>query len=136
RPAAARWPRPSVASPRPPSSSRGCGMGDSGERLRALRKHTAPPLSDGDVDRFIAGGERRLRVRRVRRAVLLGGTGCLVAFLIGWQVVAPRPTPEVAAAPLSFSDGSTATQVEPTSELGVAEASSGGTVGAGARGGR
>jgi len=89
-------------------------MVDLDERLRELREHTAPPLSDGDVDRLIAGGTRRRKLRRARRiggGVVFAGVAAALALLTLSRLREP--------AALSFADGSTVALVDSHSEVSV-----------------
>ena len=91
-------------------------MRDLDGRVEKLRELTAPPLDNGDIDRIIAGGQRRHKIQRARRAGTLAVTGVALALLVGWLRLR-----EPAA--LTFSDGSTVALADSHSEVSVTSSS-------------
>jgi transmembrane sensor len=91
-------------------------------------------LSDRDVERLVAGGGRRRRRRRLRRLALAGAAmgGIGLAVVLGTPR-APGPAPLTTSVPLRadrptaeartlrLADGSTATPLDATSEIAVAD---------------
>jgi transmembrane sensor len=89
---------------------------DGSQRLKRLRDHSVPELSDGDIEGLMARADRRGRVRRARRAALAAVCMLAIGGGVGWRLLRTEHA-------LRFADGSTADLVGAGSELSVSESS-------------
>jgi transmembrane sensor len=113
-------------------------MADEQELMRQIARagaRIAVPLSDRDVERLVAGGLRRRQQRTARRLVAAGAASLCLATVAAvvlverpsssptMQVAAPAPSRPAAQSRgiLRLVDGSTATALEPNTQLAVAE---------------
>jgi len=112
-------------------------MAEEQELMRQIARAGARidlPLSDRDVERLVAGGLRRRQQRTARRLIARAAASlCLVAAAAvlvvarfsspPLRVAVPRSPGPAAPRPglLRLSDGSTATALEPNTELALAE---------------